>query len=105
MSGKRPLFRSPKFAEGITSEAIEESGEKVFMLAFGRGSGTARRFESEPTDANEPDDIELLKPGRRTAIVRFQNEPFHYSFMAPSAQSDNRLPRCILAEVCAERIT
>jgi hypothetical protein len=24
--------------------------------------------------------------------------PLHYSFMAPSAQSDNRLPRRILAE-------
>jgi hypothetical protein len=26
----------------------------VFMFAIGLGSGTVRRLESEPTDANEP---------------------------------------------------
>jgi hypothetical protein len=57
----------------MTSEAIEESGENVFMLATGLGSGTARRLESESADANEPSGIGWLKPGRRTAIVRFQN--------------------------------
>jgi hypothetical protein len=71
----------------MTSEAIEESGENVFMFAIGRGSGTARRFESGPTDANEPSDMGWLKPGRRTAAVRLQNEPCHYSFMERSTQS------------------
>jgi hypothetical protein len=41
----------------MTSEAIEESGVKVFMFDWSRGSGTARRFESVPADANEPSDI------------------------------------------------
>src|ERR1700722_2705773 len=72
MSGRRPLFRSPKFAEGMTSDAIEESGEKVCMFAIGRGNGAGRRFESVPEDANEPIDISILKPGRTTAITLFQ---------------------------------
>ncbi len=72
MSGRRPLFRSPKFADGMTSEAIEVSGVKVCMFAIGRGSGVARRFESVTADANEPSDISILKPGKRTAINFFQ---------------------------------
>src|SRR5271169_5124714 len=64
MSGRRPLFRSPKFGEGITSEAIEESGENVFIFARGRGSGTARRFESVPADANEPSAIWIAQTGQ-----------------------------------------
>src|SRR5579859_4790100 len=38
------------------------------------------------------------KPGRTTAIVRFENGPSHYSFTKRSAQSDKRRSRCILAE-------
>jgi hypothetical protein len=45
------------------------------MFALALGSGTARRFESKPTDANEPSGIGQIKPGRRTAAVRFQDEP------------------------------
>src|SRR5579863_5648537 len=41
---------------------------------------------------------EMLKPGGRTAIVSYQNEFPHYSSATASAQSDNRLVRCILAE-------
>jgi hypothetical protein len=63
------LFRSPKFADGMTSEAIEESGLKVCIFAMGRGSGKARRFESVPGDANEPSDISILKPGSTAAAV------------------------------------
>src|ERR1700761_8024905 len=70
MSGKRPLFRSPKFGDGMTSEAIEESDVKVCMFAIGRKSGVARRFESASGEANEPSDIRGLKPGRRTATFR-----------------------------------
>src|ERR1700686_2454261 len=57
----------------MTPEAIDESAENVFMVATGLGSGTTRRLESESADANEPSGIRLLKPGRRTAIVRLQN--------------------------------
>jgi len=37
------------------------------MFAIGRGNGAGRRFESVPEDANEPIDISILKPGKRTA--------------------------------------
>src|SRR5664279_1003058 len=75
MSGKRPLFRSPKLTDGITSDAIEESGVNVFISELPRGIGRARwRFESNPAGANEPSDIGLLKPGRRTAKSRLQRE-------------------------------
>jgi hypothetical protein len=33
MSGQRPLARSPKLADGMTSEAIEESAVNVFMVS------------------------------------------------------------------------
>jgi hypothetical protein len=59
----------------MTSEAIEESGVKVFIFALVLGSGTARRLESFPLDANEPGGIGQVKPGRRTAMVRLQDEP------------------------------
>src|SRR5476651_1247269 len=60
----------------MTSEAIEESGVNVFMSELPRGIGRARwRFESGPAGANEPSDIGLLKPGRRTANSRLQREP------------------------------
>src|SRR5664279_4230863 len=76
MSGKRPLLRSPKLADGMTSEAIEESWVNVFMSELPRGIGRARwRFESNPAGANEPSDIGVLKPGRRTAKSRLQREP------------------------------
>src|SRR5487761_260192 len=97
MSGTRPLFRSPKLAEGMTSDAIEVSGVKIFIFAIGRGSGVARRFESEPGDANEPIDISILKPGKRTALANFQNVFDHYSLVMPWAQSNSRLAACILA--------
>src|SRR5664279_2652113 len=76
MSGKRPLLRSPKLTDGMTSEAIEESGVNVFMSELPRGIGRARwRFESNPAGANELSDIGLLKPGRRTAKSRLQRGP------------------------------
>src|SRR5581483_6274943 len=54
MSGARPLFRSPQFGDGITSEAIEESGLNVFMFAFSRGAGSARwRFESTRSEVSD----------------------------------------------------
>jgi hypothetical protein len=72
MSGARALFLSPQFGEGMTSEAIEESGVKVFMFDWSRGSGAARRFESVPADANEPDDIS-------NAQTRQENGNRHFS--------------------------
>src|SRR3954453_17354374 len=82
MSGARSLARSPKLADGITSETTEESGVNGCMsaLPFGSGSGR-RRFFSEPTDANEPCGIGQLKPGRRTAAIFLFGELqpwFHY---------------------------
>src|ERR1700694_4328860 len=60
----------------MTSEAIEESGVNVFMSELPRGIGRARwRFESGPAGANEPSDIGLLKPGKRTAKSRRRREP------------------------------
>src|ERR1700688_899811 len=59
----------------MTSDAIEESGVNVFMFALALGSGTARRLESNPADANEPSGIGQVKPVRRTAKLRFQDGP------------------------------
>src|SRR3569832_2984690 len=102
MSAIRPLFRSPKFAEGITSEAIEESGVKVCMFAIGRGSGVARRLESVPEDANEPIDLSILKTGRTTATAYFQNIPPLFSRVVGFAFS---LPDSAehFGQLCAER--
>ena len=50
------------------------------MSALVLGSGTARRLESIPLDANEPGGIGQVNPGKRTAIVRFQGEP-HLLFL------------------------
>jgi hypothetical protein len=44
------------------------------MFALALGSGAARRFESNPTDANEPIDMGQLKPGRRTANQNGKSE-------------------------------
>ena len=47
MSGCRPPLRSPKFAEGMTSDAIDESGVKSGSSAQPLGIGSARgRFDS-----------------------------------------------------------
>ena len=91
MSGKRPLFRSPKFAEGMTSEAIEESGVKVCISAMGRGSGVKRRFES--IDVNEPSDISILKPGGSTAKTDGNNffSTNTSSLLSAGAPERNRL--------------
>jgi hypothetical protein len=77
------LFRSPKFAEWMTSDAIEVSGVKIFIFAIGLGSGVARRLESGPADANEPIDISILKPGSTTATANFRNVFSHYSLVTP----------------------
>ncbi|WP_229176564.1 hypothetical protein [Bradyrhizobium ivorense] len=62
MSGWRPLARSPKFTDGITSEAIEESGVNVFNSATPFGTGRVRcRFESPLEDEDEPEAISSLK--------------------------------------------
>src|ERR1700716_1692793 len=82
----------------MTSEAIEESGVNVFMFALALGSGTARRLDSKPTDANEPSAIGLVKPGRRTAKLRFQDELVYYSFTMSPAQCGSRPPLRILSE-------
>jgi hypothetical protein len=66
------MFRSPKFGDGTTSEAIDESGLNVFMFALSRGTGTARRFESVPADADEPINMGTPKPGSTTAMSFFQ---------------------------------
>src|SRR5215210_6723564 len=71
----------------MTSEATDESGVNAFMLALAPGIGRARRrFAPKPSDANEPNDIGQLKPGRRTAIESFQDESVYYSFTMPPAQ-------------------
>src|SRR5579872_4910729 len=103
MSGWRFWFRSPKFAEAMTSEAIEVSGVKVCIFAIGRGSGMARRFES--LDANEPGGISILKPGETTAIEFFKNNVLHYSLPMSAAQSPAGVSGVHFGRVCAERIT
>src|SRR4051812_24207050 len=71
MSGRRPLLRSPKFGDGMTSETTEESGVNVCMSALPFGIGRARkRFESNPPDTNEPECIGRPKTGKRTTIER-----------------------------------
>src|SRR3954451_1047643 len=72
MSAARSLARSPKLADGMTSETTEESGVNGCMSALPLGSGSGRRrFFSEPTDADEPCGIGQLKPGKRTAAIVF----------------------------------
>jgi hypothetical protein len=84
----------------MTSEAIDESAVNVFILGFVLGSGTARRcLESSPTGANEPSGIGKLKPGRRTATVRFQDDLLYYSFTMSSAQCGSR-PRLRIFGKC-----
>src|ERR1700693_3740036 len=90
----------------MTSEAIDESAENVFMLALAMGSGAARRcLESTPTGANEPSGIRQLKPGRRTATVRFQDQP--HALFLPGAISAMREPFAAshFRQVCARSIT
>src|SRR4051794_13951687 len=71
MSGRRPLLRSPKFGDGMTSETTEESGVNVFMSALPLGIGRARkRFESIPPETNEPECIGRPKTGKRTTRER-----------------------------------
>src|SRR3954466_6283405 len=71
----------------MTSEATDESGVNAFMLGLAPGFGRARRrFEPKPSDANEPNDIGQLKPGRRTAIESFQDESVYYSCTMRPAQ-------------------
>src|SRR5262249_31768547 len=95
MSGARPLLRSPKFGEGITSEAIEESGVNVFMFALSRGTGSARwRFEST---LSEVSDMGHFKNWLASNKYRIE---CHYPFMAALAQSHDRplsrfCPRCV----------
>jgi hypothetical protein len=54
---------------------------------------------------NEPDGIRKLKPGRRTAILRFQACRLYYSFTLLPAQSRSRTPFRIFNRVCAAGIT
>src|ERR1700712_691471 len=86
----------------MTSEAIEESGVKVFMSALVLGSGTTARwrFESKPEGAYEPSDIGMLKPGRRTAMLRLHNEPVYYSFTMLPAQCGGGLRLRFCPSVC-----
>src|SRR5476649_1362281 len=90
----------------MTSEAIEESGVNVVMSELPRGIGRARwRFESNPAGANEPSDIGLLKPGRRTANSRLQREPrLQFLYDVASAM---RVPAAAshFGQVCAGSIT
>src|SRR4030088_134466 len=89
----------------MTSEAIEESGVNVFMFALALGSGTARRFESNPTDANEPSGIGQIKPGRRTATVRRQPEP-RLLFLHHAIRAMRELPAAShFGRVCAGSLT
>src|SRR3981081_4001657 len=88
----------------MTSEAIEESGVNVFMSALVLGSGTARRFESNPTDANEPIDIGKLKPGKRTAILRFQHQRLLFLYPAIRAMRQ-RTAASHFVRVCAGSLT
>ena len=70
------------------SEAIEESGSNVLMLAAALGTGRARwRFESDP-GTDEPEDMGQLKPDNRTTdLLRVRhNRYFYYSFtLSPGA--------------------
>src|SRR4051812_9629505 len=90
----------------MTSEAIDESGVNAFMLAWAPGIGRARRrFKPKPSDANEPDDIGLLKPGRRTAIELWRvilGESVYYSFTEPTAQRASPPSATFWRSVCGK---
>src|SRR6187200_747028 len=87
----------------MTSEAIEESGVKVFMFALVLGSGTARRFESIPLDANEPGGIGQVNPGRRTAMS-LQGNP-HLLFLYDVGAIGASAAAAHFGRVCAGSIT
>src|SRR4051794_14847664 len=58
----------------MTSETTEESGVNVCMSALPFGSGRERRrFESEPTDANEPCNIGTTQTGQENGGNSFFN--------------------------------
>src|SRR5947207_14733824 len=89
----------------MTSEAIDESGVNVFIFAFGLGSGTARRFESKPPDANEPSDMGQLKPGRRTAALAFSTiHRLLFLYRVPGAMRQP-VAASDFVRLCAGRIT
>jgi hypothetical protein len=69
MSGVRPLFRSPKFSEGTTSNTTEESGVNFGMSALAFGIGRARwRFGAGFSDVIGPNSTSSLKPGGSAAF-------------------------------------
>src|SRR4051794_510870 len=70
----------------MTSEAIEESGVNVFICALALGSGTGRRFDSEPFEVYERSSIGELERGRRTAAAHFRKKPVYSSFTMPLKQ-------------------
>jgi hypothetical protein len=72
------------------------------MFDWGRGSKSARRFESVPKDANEPGGISNIQTGQENGNRQFANARVHYSPPAASAQSDNHRPSCIFAK-CVRR--
>src|SRR5579862_8569148 len=92
MSMPRPLLRSPKFGEGMTSEAIEVSGVKIFMFAAVFGIGSERsRFESDPSEGSEPEDIVQFKPAGERRIKPREKVLTIYLRLAPvqsTARSD-----------------
>jgi hypothetical protein len=54
---------------------------------------------------NQPDATRKLKPGRRTAALRFQGQRLYYSFTMLPAQSGGRLSASHFNGVWAVRIT
>jgi len=67
MLGMRPLFPSPKFGEGMTSDTTDESGMNFSISRLALGIGRARcRLVSDPTDVNERNDMQPLKTGETT---------------------------------------
>src|SRR5882724_6387365 len=91
MSGRRPLFRSPWFGDGMTSEAIEESGLNVFMLALAPGIARTRGgAEGMPSGLDIGGGIGGFQSGaRHWQGINDSRVNRHYSPVVRSAQSQS----------------
>src|SRR5690349_12114588 len=97
MSGTRSLFRSPKFADGITSETTDESGVNAF--AAGPSCGACWRFEADLSEAGEPGGMKISKACERGKGTR----PIWLPLLLCTSSPQWKLHAigCILDPVCA----
>jgi len=70
------------------------------MFDWGRGSKSARRFESVPKDVNEPGGISNIQTRQENGNRQLANARVHYSPPAVSAQSDNHSRHAFAQSVC-----